>query len=66
MRPDFDVDPVPIDPFTPCPGCGEVGHTVQTWEHPEDGRPIQYMTCSKPRDECRVSNYYPNTVENAQ
>lgn len=59
MMPDFDQETVEIDTFTPCPGCGDVGHTIQTWEEPVDGRPIQLMDCPNPRSECRVSEYYP-------
>lgn len=40
--------------FSPCPGCGNIGFTVQAWvgeRKPEN----QMMQCSS--DDCRVKEY---------
>lgn len=38
--------------YPPCPGCGEVGFSVQVWHEGE-----QQWQCNN--DDCRVSEYSP-------
>lgn len=46
--------------FSPCPGCGEVGFSIQAWSGertPEN----QLMQCDE--DDCRVDEYFQITEE---
>jgi len=46
------------DMFSPCPGCDNIGFSVQVFESTENGE-VQLMKCSEPNANCRVSEYYP-------
>ncbi len=61
MQPEFEQDPVEINRYSRCPGCGEIGQTVQTWVEPVDGPPIQMMQCPNNAERCRVEEYRPQT-----
>jgi len=68
MPPDFEQPPIDIDRFTPCPGCGEVGFTVQEWIllDEKDGRPVQMMVCRNQMRDCLVNRYYPEFTEDEE
>jgi predicted Fe-S protein YdhL (DUF1289 family) len=67
MRPDIDAETVRSDHFTPCPGCGSIGHTIQTWVHKDDSeKVIQLMACPEAADDCRVKEYYPEVLGDAE
>lgn len=53
------------DMFSPCPGCGNIGFSVQTFEKLE-GEEIQLMRCSEPMAECRTAEYYPRKIEGGE
>ena len=50
------------DMFSPCPGCGNIGFSVQVFEETRDGK-IQLMRCPEPFTECRTAEYYPRSVD---
>ena len=50
------------DMFSPCPGCGNIGFSVQVFEETRDGE-IQLMRCPEPFTECRTAEYYPSSVD---
>jgi hypothetical protein len=52
MSGDEYSDGTKIDHFTPCPGCGTIGFTVQVWV----GN-TQMMQCGD--NDCRVHEYKP-------
>jgi len=48
-------DELEYDHFTPCPGCGTIGFTVQVWVGG-----VQMMDCDD--DDCRVHEYEPRPL----
>jgi len=55
MSDESEQAPQQFDQFTPCPGCGVIGFTVQVWVGG-----IQMMNCGE--DGCRVHEYEPKPV----
>jgi hypothetical protein len=49
------TDGTEYDYFSPCPGCGTIGFTVQVWV---EG--TQMMQCDE--NDCRVQKYEPQSV----
>jgi len=51
-----------FDYTTPCPGCGNVGFSIDIYEHVGETE-VHLMRCSQNKGTCRVCNYYPEIVE---
>ena len=47
--------------FPPCPGCREVGFSVQKWTVDHDGEEVQMWQCDN--TDCRVEEYGPRDCD---
>jgi len=44
----------------PCPGCGNIGYSVQEWVGEEQ---TQLWKCSSQSEHCRVETYRPREID---